>query len=80
MPVARRVLRMGPDLCTQLAKRETMRLTPEEEALRNKIGNIKDIVGRAIRGGELSYETVRAGREDDGTFWEPLGSIKRKVS
>eukprot|EP00960_Hanusia_phi_P063831 765591-Hanusia_phi.AAC.1 len=70
--------RFRTGLDKELAKRETMRLTPEEEALRCKIGNIKDIVGRAIRGGELSYETVRAGREDDGTFWEPLGSIKRK--
>jgi ABC-type multidrug transport system ATPase subunit len=55
-----------------------MKLTPEEELLTQKLGNISKVVGRAVRGGELCYETERWGREKDGTFWEPLGSIKRK--
>jgi len=62
----------------ELQKRETMKLTPEEELLTQKLGNISKVVGRAVRGGELCYETERWGREKDGTFWEPLGSIKRK--
>eukprot|EP00287_Rhodomonas_sp_CCMP768_P005604 CAMPEP_0196731428 /NCGR_PEP_ID=MMETSP1091-20130531/11167_1 /TAXON_ID=302021 /ORGANISM="Rhodomonas sp., Strain CCMP768" /LENGTH=667 /DNA_ID=CAMNT_0042074565 /DNA_START=16 /DNA_END=2019 /DNA_ORIENTATION=+ len=61
----------------ELSKRETMKLTPEEEQLTKKLGNISEVVGRAIRGGELSYETKRCGRDDE-TFWEPMGSLKCK--
>ena len=50
----------------------------EDEALRKKLGNISEIVGRAMRGGELQYEVMRWGRENEGAMWEPLGSIKRK--
>mmetsp|Transcript_20882 Transcript_20882/g.47098 ORF Transcript_20882/g.47098 Transcript_20882/m.47098 type:complete len:709 (-) Transcript_20882:198-2324(-) len=62
----------------ELSKRETMKLSPEEEALCSKNGNISKVIGRAVRGGELCYETERWGREREGSFWEPLGSVKCK--
>jgi elongation factor 3 len=70
--------RFRTGLDKELAKRETMKLTEEDDKLRTKLGNISEVVGRAIRGGELSYEFNRWGRENEGTFWEPLGSLKRK--
>lgn len=70
--------RFRDGLDKELAKRETMKMTEEDEAMRTKLGNICEVVGRAIRGGELQYEVVRWGREQEGTFWEPMGSIKRK--
>lgn len=70
--------RFKTGLDKELAKRETMKLTEEDEKLRMKIGNISEIVSRAIRGGELQYEVNRWGRENEGTCWEPMGSIKRK--
>ena len=70
--------RFKTGLDKELSKRETMKMTEEDEALRSKVGNICEVVGRAIRGGELQYEVLRWGRESEGTFWEPMGSIKRK--
>ena len=61
----------------ELAKRQMYNLTPEELVLMEKRGNIVEIISRAIRGGELSYETRRNGYDKD-TFWEPIGSLKRK--
>lgn len=62
----------------ELSKMETMKVTAEEEVLMTKKGNICEIVGRAIRGGELSYETKRSGYEEKETFWEAIGGLKRK--
>ncbi|KAJ1478450.1 P-loop containing nucleoside triphosphate hydrolase protein [Baffinella frigidus] len=62
----------------ELSKRETMKLSPEEEALCSKNGNISKVIGPPLRGGELCYETERWGREREGSFWEPLGSVKCK--
>jgi len=61
----------------ELSKRQMYTLTPEEVVLSEKRGNICEIMSRAVRGGELSYETRRTGYEKD-TFWEPIGSLKRK--
>jgi len=62
----------------ELSKMETMKILPEEQLLMEKKGNICEVIGRAIRGGELSYETKRAGYEEKDTFWEAIGSLKRK--
>lgn len=70
--------RFKTGLDAEMAKRETMKLTEEDEALRKKLGNISEITGRAIRGGELQYECMRWGKEQDGASWEPVGSLKRK--
>jgi len=70
--------RFKTGLDKELSKRETMKMTEEDEAMRTKVGNISEVVGRAIRAGELQYEVMRWGREHEGSGWEPMGSIKRK--
>ena len=46
----------------ELLKMERMALTKEEEALRNKRGNVKEVIDRQLRGKQLYYGVTLAGK------------------
>ena len=68
---------MGQD--REVAKMDFLKLTEEEEEMRQKPAEINAVVGRQERGKDLFYELTKNGHSDK-TFWEPLQSLKYKAS
>jgi len=54
------------------AFKSTLRLTAEEEALRDARGGVAAICGRRQRGKELFYEVRKTGRAEKDNSWEPV--------
>jgi len=62
----------------ELAKMVTMAMTQSDLAAKAKSGNIREIVGRAVRGGSLCYQVRKSGRRDEDESWEPMDNLKLK--
>eukprot|EP00802_Teleaulax_amphioxeia_P007914 Tamp_07922.p1 GENE.Tamp_07922~~Tamp_07922.p1 ORF type:complete len:660 (+),score=185.71 Tamp_07922:97-1980(+) len=62
----------------ELAKMVTMAMTDEDKAAMQKPNAIREITGRAMRGGNLCYQVRKVGRRDQDETWEPLDNIKHK--
>jgi len=62
----------------ELAKMVTMAMTGADVAAKAKSGNIREIVGRAVRGGSLCYQVRKTGRRDEDESWEPMDNLKLK--
>ena len=54
-----------------------MKLTDEEENARLQRGNVSEILGRAVKGGELCYEVKKNGDRLGVTKWEPAKFLHR---
>ncbi len=61
----------------ELAAMKTMKLTDEEENARLQRGNVSEILGRAVKGGELCYEVKKNGDRPGVTKWEPAKFLHR---
>ena len=61
----------------ELAAMKTMKLTEEEENARLQRGNVNEILGRAVKGGELCYEVRKNGDRPGVTKWEPAKFLHR---
>ena len=61
----------------ELAAMKTMKLTEEEESARLQRGNVNEILGRAVKGGELCYEVRKNGDRPGVTKWEPAKFLHR---
>ena len=61
----------------ELAAMKTMQLTDEEENARLQRGNVSEILGRAVKGGELCYEVKKNGDRPGVTKWEPAKFLHR---
>jgi len=64
----------------ELAKMATLKLTEEEVQQSRETGRVREVVGRAMRGGGLAYEVRKAGRRDTETVWEQLVDLKHGPS
>ena len=62
----------------ELAKMVTMAMTDADKTAMAKSGNIREIVGRAVRGGSLCYQVRKTGRRNEDESWEPLDNLKLK--
>jgi len=60
----------------ELAKIATIALTDEEKAEKNMRGSVSEILGRAVKGGELCYEVKKVGDRAGVTHWEPKRFLK----
>ena len=60
----------------ELSKMATLKLTEEEEKHSQETGRVREVVGRAMRGGGLAYEVRKSGRRDTETVWEQLVDLK----
>jgi len=61
----------------ELASMKTMKLTDDEERASLQRGNVKEILGRAVKGGELCYEVRKNGDRPGVTKWEPAKFLHR---
>ena len=64
----------------ELAKMATLKLTEEEVQQSRETGRVREVVGRAMRGGGLAYEVRKTGRRDNETVWEQLVDLKHGPS
>ena len=64
----------------ELAKMATLKLTEEEVLQSQATGRVREVVGRAMRGGGLAYEVRKSGRRDTETVWEQLVDLKHGPS
>jgi len=62
----------------ELSKMVTMAMTEDDLKAKAKRGNIREITGRAVRGGSLCYQVRKVGGRDEDESWEPLDNIKLK--
>ena len=60
----------------ELSKMTTIALTDEEKAEKNSRGSVSEILGRAMKGGELCYEVKKVGDRAGVTHWEPKRFLK----
>lgn len=60
----------------ELAKMSTMALTDEEKVEQQSRGGVSEILGRAVKGGELCYEVKKVGDRPGLTHWEPKRFLK----
>jgi len=56
----------------------TIAMTEEDKTAMAKRGNIREIVGRATRGGQLCYSVRKVGRRDEDESWENIDNLKCK--
>ena len=64
----------------ELAAMKTMKLTEEEESARLQRGNVNEILGRAVKGGELCYEVRKTATGLGVTKWEPAKFLHPTVT
>ena len=60
----------------ELAAMETIGLTAEEERQRGAPGQVREVVGRVKRAGQLEYEVEKNGRKPGDTVWVPLSDLR----
>lgn len=60
----------------EVAKMSTMALTDEEKSQQQSRGSVCEILGRAVKGGELCYEVRKVGDRPGVTHWEPKRFLK----
>jgi len=60
----------------ELAKMSTMSLTDDEKVEQQSRGSVCEILGRAVKGGELCYEVKKVGDRVGVTHWEPKRFLK----
>ena len=60
----------------EVANMSTMALTEEEKAEKQTRGAVCEILGRAVKGGELCYEVRKVGDRPGVTRWEPKQFLK----
>ena len=60
----------------ELAKMSTLSLTDDEKVEQQSRGSVCEILGRAVKGGELCYEVKKVGDRVGVTHWEPKRFLK----
>ena len=60
----------------EVAKMSTMALTDDEKVQQQTRGSVCEILGRAVKGGELCYEVRKVGDRPGVTHWEPKRFLK----
>ena len=68
--------RFRTGLDKEISKLKSMILTDEEKEEMAEVGQIKDIIGRQMRGKALWYEVKKTGRRDNDTQWIPLTELE----